>query len=109
MVVCQGSICGVDRAAAIDDVTDGMSRTILVVETSRAPCPWTSPEAVVDLSRGINLPSALSQGASSNHPGGAFALFAGGEVRFLSDKIDTTTLRALCTMAGGETVDDGEF
>ena len=83
--------------------------TIVVVEVGRTPCPWTSPAAVVDLRRGINVPAGFPQGASSEHEGGVFALFADGSVRFLSENMDVTTLRALCTMAGNEAVDDRDF
>ena len=41
--------------------------------------------------------------ARSNHPGGVIALLADGGSRFLSDRIDLTTWRALGTSSGGET------
>ena len=109
MVVCDGSIAGVDRCPRIRDITDGPSDTILVVEASHSACAWTSPAAVVDLMRGINLPTGLPQGGSSDHSGGVFALFADGHVGFLPDDIDPAVLRGLCTMAGGEKVDGDAF
>jgi len=109
MVVCPGSISGVDRCARIADIKDGPYRTISVAECSRTPCPWASPKATVDLTRGIDLPGDVPPGASSHHDGGVFVLFAGGEARLLWEEADLTTLRALCTMAGGEEVDDEEF
>ncbi len=39
----------------------------------------------------------------SDHPGGAQFLFADGSARLLADTIDSTTYRALSTIAGGET------
>jgi hypothetical protein len=35
--------------------------------------------------------------------------FCDGSVRFISDKIDAATLKALITMAGGEIVDTSKF
>ena len=109
MVVSPGSICGVNRAGRITDVKDGTSDTIIVVEMGRTPVPWASPRAVVDLSRGINLPPDVCPGANSHHEGGVFAVFADGHVMFLSDAMDMTTLRHLCTRAGNEVIDDEEF
>jgi prepilin-type N-terminal cleavage/methylation domain-containing protein/prepilin-type processing-associated H-X9-DG protein len=40
------------------------------------------------------------------HPGGTNGLFADGSVRFLRESLTIATLAALCTKAGGETVDD---
>ena len=57
----------------------------------------------------MNLPKDVPSGASSHHEGGVFMLFGDGAVRFMSDGLDMTTLRALCTMAGNEVVDDEEF
>jgi len=109
MVVCPGSIGGVDRCTKLADITDGTSDTIVVVEMAQTACPWSSPAAVVDLTRGIHVPAGLPPGASSAHEGGVFALFADGQVRFLSDHIDLTLLRHLCTMAGGEQVNEDEY
>jgi prepilin-type processing-associated H-X9-DG protein len=42
----------------------------------------------------------------SGHPGGCNVALADGSVRFISQTIDQTTLRALSTRAGGETIGD---
>ncbi len=42
--------------------------------------------------------------ARSDHPGGVYALFGDGGVRFVKDGIDGSTWRALGTVAGGEII-----
>jgi prepilin-type N-terminal cleavage/methylation domain-containing protein/prepilin-type processing-associated H-X9-DG protein len=42
----------------------------------------------------------------SDHPGGVNFVFVDGSVRFLSDEISHTTLKALATRAGGEIISD---
>ena len=44
-------------------------------------------------------------GPSSMHPGGALHLFGDGSVHFLRDTISAALYVALCTRAGGETID----
>jgi uncharacterized protein DUF1559 len=46
---------------------------------------------------------------SSMHEGGAFFLFADGQVRFLSENVDSSTYAALGTRAGNELVDDEDY
>ena len=45
----------------------------------------------------------------SMREGGVFALFTDGQVRFLSENMDTSTWRALGTRAGNEIVDDEDY
>ena len=66
---------------------------------------------------GITSGSALAANVINNtsvapgslHEGGVFALFADGQVRFLSENMDTSTWRALCTRDGNELVDDEDY
>ena len=46
---------------------------------------------------------------SSQHEGGAFVLFADGQVRFMSENLDTSVGFALCTRAGNEVIDDEDY
>jgi len=109
MVVCPGSIGGTDRYVRKKDITDGPSKTAIVAEMSRTACRWASPDAVVDPSRGINVPADHPPGASSAHQGGAFVLFADGVFNPVQDGTAPATLRALCTMAGNKMVDDEDW
>ena len=46
---------------------------------------------------------------SSDHEGGAFFLFADGQVRFLNENMDFSTYKALCTRANNELIDDEDY
>ena len=120
-------------ALRIADFTDGTSQTIDVVETVNfgrglwihgrphynqsayavnSPCGYNGvPDTVYP--DGSNLPvanrgpgkgSGGTWGMSSNHPGGASALFTDGSVHFLVDSLSPQTLTALSTRDGGEVV-----
>ena len=88
-----------DRAVGFQDVTDGTSNTIMVVETKDS-VPWTKPE---DISFDPKNP-APGFGAGSFHPGGFNACFADGSVRFIKLSVNANVLRALITRSGGEVI-----
>ena len=82
-------------------ITDGTSNTIAIIEV-REPFCWMDPTADVtldELVKGIN-----SGRVGSFHTGGCNVGLFYGSVRFFSDTIDLTVLRALATPAGGESV-----
>ena len=82
-------------------VTDGSSRTLLVVEGAK-PVPWTKP---VDLSLAASEPAL---GMGSQHPGGFNVSMADGAVRFVrmsgERAISPSDLNALVTRDGQEEV-----
>lgn len=79
------------------EITDGMSQTIAVVEAKRS-VPWTKPED-------IDYDPAKPLGRFGGwHPGGFWAAFCDGSVRFLSDSTDQQKLHAYITKAGGEVI-----
>ncbi|WP_020475028.1 DUF1559 domain-containing protein [Zavarzinella formosa] len=123
------------QALRIGDFTDGTSQTIDVVETVNfGRGVWIhgrphynqaafsintlrgyngAPDSVFP--DGSNLPVSNrgpgkgqggTWGISSDHSGGANALFVDGSVRFLTDGLSPQTLTALSTRDGGEVVTD---
>jgi hypothetical protein len=87
---------------------DGLSQTTLLGECCGLNIVWTEPRDIDTAKQkiGINLagdgPHRSSSILSSSHRGGAFVVFADGDVRFLSEKIDQNVLKALTTATGGE-------
>jgi len=81
-------------------ITDGTSNTLAIVEV-RDTFNWMAPmgnitldELVQDFHRGGRV--------GSNHTGGMNVGLCDGSVRFITETIDRTILRALGTKAGGE-------
>ncbi len=108
---------GFNGAAGLQDVKDGSSNTLALIETpfhknwyqGYGPFfhAFVHTHVIIPTAYGINskcckaagdngLPYAW--GAGSVHPGGCHALLADGSVRFLSENIGGTTLAALQSM-----------
>jgi len=109
MVASSGSVGGADRYVRLADITDGVDHTLVVVERYDPLCRWTAPRAIVDPTRGFCTDGTFPPGISSAHEGGAFVLLAGGEARWMFKDIDSSTLRALCSISGGDKVDPDRF
>jgi prepilin-type processing-associated H-X9-DG protein len=84
-----------DRGVEIREVLDGLSNTVMVVETARSII-WTRPDDPT-FHRDGPLPEL-----GDSHPGGFHALFADGSARFLKNSIVAQILRSLMTRDGGE-------
>ncbi len=101
-VVGHGSVFEEGRVRKIQDVTDGTSNTILLVEAddSRA-VTWTRPDDY------IYEPANPMNGLVGHHVGGFLALTCDGIVHFLSAAFDPKLLVALFTCASGEAIPPG--
>ncbi len=87
------------RGVRIAEVTDGTSRTILLVEgADEHAVAWTRPD---DLNHD---PKAPAKGLSTRHGGKFMVGTADGSVHFLGKDVDKMNLAALFTRAGGEEV-----
>lgn len=100
------------RAAA---VTDGLSRTLMVSESSDQGVPvseLTDPRQAAGFGRWATSSSYLlnkrvvndnrGEPFFSNHSGIIFALFADGHVGIIKDGVDPAALVAVSTRSGGE-------
>ncbi|HWE38744.1 MAG TPA: DUF1559 domain-containing protein [Isosphaeraceae bacterium] len=83
----------------IASFTDGLSNTLLVVETQDA-VPWTKPEPLAyDWAK--PKPPALP---TSPHPGGFNVLMGDGAVRFFKKSLDPDTYKKLVSRNAGEII-----
>ena len=110
------------------DVTDGLSKTILIVESREEKLrvwidgimaahtalrfsayrdPAVDEQISLNASPYYNYEGIYSQyGPSSMHGGGANHLAGDGSVHFIRDSISAEIYVGLCTRAGGETIND---
>jgi prepilin-type N-terminal cleavage/methylation domain-containing protein/prepilin-type processing-associated H-X9-DG protein len=95
--VGDGTVFEGKKGIAINDIKDGTSNTIMIVEAADA-VPWTKP---ADLPYDPAKPLPKLGGVTK---AGSNALFCDGSVRLLSASIAEQTLRALITRSGGETI-----
>ncbi|RLS59141.1 MAG: DUF1559 domain-containing protein [Planctomycetota bacterium] len=86
------------------NITDGTSNTFFVGEVSAGFKSWADPTNHRDLSLGLGSAPDKFGGTFT---GGSNILMVDGAVRFLSDKVDPSVLKALATPGGNEIV--GEF
>lgn len=97
-------------------ISDGLSHTLVVSEGVDRGFPAMDNESPIGnarwacgtncfllSSRLINTPDV--DGFTSHHRGGVQSLYANGRVAFMVDDTDPAVLIAICTKAGGESVD----
>lgn len=119
-----------------EDVTDGLSQTLLFGERTRVDPifpdlavflrGWSAvvietaaPWCLIGAAEPINWtlptnPTTIEKTGrvatyGSNHPGGANFCFGDNSVRFLVNSTELTILQALSTRAGGEVIDDNQY
>ncbi len=86
----------------IDNILDGTSATILTVE-AKLDIPWTKPEDFpVDID--LNKPKQPAPKIPTFDPNRILVCLADGSIRSLPATIDSQSLRALFTKAGGEVI-----
>lgn len=98
-VVSPGSCLG-PEPRKLEDIRDGASETIMVIEVAADHAvPWMSPE---DADESLFL--ALSAASPSPHSGETKAVFADGNVRIIPSETTTAQRRALVSIAGSDDV-----
>ncbi|MSR56602.1 MAG: DUF1559 domain-containing protein [Planctomycetaceae bacterium] len=93
----------------IEEISDGTSNTLLLVEVANSGIHWMEPRDLHVLQMAPTVNSKAGQGMSSRHTGGAHILMGDGAVRFLSDRVTAEILRKLITRSAGDVIRDDEF
>lgn len=92
-----------DQPVSIQDVTDGISNTVLIGECTRTKIPWTKPD---DIDVAFYSKLGGPDGFGSRHDRGSHFLMGDGTVRFIPTNMPQTTVDGLFTRNGGERIDD---
>ena len=100
------NLAGPNKAMKFEEITDGLSNTIMLGEVAAAFVPWGDPSNSRDPALGLGKGPGMF---GSNYFGGANILMTDGRVLFLSENVDPAVLKALSTPNGGETVRDTDF
>lgn len=97
-VIAPHSCLRPQKSASLQEITDGASDTLMVIEVSAEhSVPWMSP-------RDIDEASFLSLGPKSktSHTGGLHVLLADGVVRFVSANLETSARSSLISIDGND-------
>jgi prepilin-type processing-associated H-X9-DG protein len=96
-----------DSPTLVADVKDGLSNTLLLIETSDRPGAWIAggPTSVRPLDPANQPYLGRGRPFGGCHLGGANAAFADGSGRFITDEISPNILERLATIADGKPTD----
>jgi prepilin-type N-terminal cleavage/methylation domain-containing protein len=112
---------GINGAARLQDFRDGVSNTMLMIETpfQKAYCAcfgpfihaYTHTHVILPRDWGINMNydgqgRTYAWGPGSVHTGGCHVLLGDGSVKFVSDNINRNTLNGMATIYGREVLGD---
>lgn len=91
-------VIGPGPAMSLDEITDGLSTTILLGEINHDFLPWGHPRNYRDPAIGLNVPGGFG-GTDEQY---TQFLFCDGSVKRIRNDIDPVVLRALATPAAGD-------
>ena len=98
-IVTSNSCFQATEPRLLSDIKDGLSKTLMVIEVDvEHAVPWMAPS---DADEAL-LQSLFPQGKHS-HTGGMHGACVDGSVRFINQNISPEVLRAIISIAGGET------
>ena len=100
----QAGMWAYEMGTTLDDCTDGMENTLMLIETSRNNGCWLAggPATVRPFDPIDEEPIGSNRQFGGLHPGGAMAVYVDGHAEFLSESTSPEVFRALVTITGGE-------
>lgn len=104
----RAGVFGYDRVVTRQDVTAGISFTMMVAETTRDLGPWVSsgPSTVRGLAPDETQYVGVGRPFGGLHPDGANVLWVDSSVRFVKNSVMPAVFRAQATLAGAEAPDE---
>jgi hypothetical protein len=104
MVVGAGTLSDGPNAVRLEDISDGPSNTVAVVEMTGSGIHWAEPRDLDTdtMSYGINDPDRPC--IRGPHGAGALVVLCDGKEEYLTNSTAPETVKAVTTIAGGEDV-----
>jgi hypothetical protein len=95
-----------EEQAKFDQVADGMSQTLMLIETASNNGCWLAggPPTVRGWTPTETTPVGSNRQFGGIHPGCAQAALVNGAVKAISESIDPGVFKAMSTIAGGESI-----
>jgi type II secretory pathway pseudopilin PulG len=90
------------QSRSMNDVTDGLANTILVVESTASGICWMEPRDLDASKMDYSINAGPNNCMRSHHPYGAQAVFADGRTRFLTEDLPAEYVEALTTAASND-------
>jgi len=106
LIVGPDTISDGPHSMRLEDIKDGPSNTIMIVEVKDSGIHWAEPRDLDFKSMSFRISDPNGKGIGSYHPGIANVAFADGSVRSIRDDIDPKLLKSLITINGKEDVSE---
>jgi hypothetical protein len=100
-------VFGYDRATKLEDIKDGLEQTIVVIQVpTEVKTAWLAGGG--STVRGVPETDPILPFVCTEYKGkpGTYAIMADGKVRFIAKDINPETFKALCTINGGDVIND---
>lgn len=104
LVTGPGTMFPGKESIRLDDVTDGLEETLMLVEVANTDIPWTAPTDLDVRTMSVQGDASMPPHISSKHVKGAQVAAGVGGAFLLNEDLSAETLRALMTIAGGERI-----
>lgn len=90
----------------MNQISDGTSNTLLVVEVHNSGIHWLEPRDLHVTQMATTINPQAGQGISSLHRNGAHSVYVDCHVEFIPSGASPTQIRARTTIAGGEKIEE---
>ena len=104
VVVGPGTMFPGEKTTTMDAITDGLSDTIMLVESSDSAVGWLEPTDLDVTQITFNVNPGGADEISSRHSFGANVAFGDANAAGLGDNVSSETVEAMITASAGETI-----